>query len=122
MVPEVYFKKQGRNEIKSGKRKTNMVANLYVINLKSKWEQQKRIDTDTCERKNENRCQQLENQNDKRQVAPILGTLNQNRKTYYHEWVARSWQLGWCLASVLLCIVWHPLRRFEIPLGIPWKV
>ena len=32
-----------------------MVANLDVNNLKSKWEQQERIDTDTCERKNETR-------------------------------------------------------------------
>ena len=53
LVTEVYSNKQNWNEIKNGRRKTNMVANLDVNNLKSKWEQQKRIDTDTCERKNE---------------------------------------------------------------------
>ena len=66
-----------------------MVANLDVNNLKSKWwGQQKRIDTDTCERKNENRCQQLENRNDKRQVAPILATGIVAELTLEYKWVA----------------------------------
>ena len=50
----------------------------------------KRIDTDTCERKQkrDNRCQQLENRNDKRQVAPILATGIVAELTLEYEGVA----------------------------------
>ena len=70
-------------------RKKKMVANLDVNNLKSKWEQQQRIDTDTCERKKrDNRCQQLENRNDQRQVAPIPTTGIVAELTLEYKWVA----------------------------------
>ena len=101
-----------------------MVANLDVNNLKSKWGQQKRIDTDTCERKKrDNRCQQLENRNDKRQVAPIPATGIVAELTLEYKWVAitngqhesGNWDGAWLAPYfALIACLSQPVRGFDL--------